>query len=569
MPAVLRLLRAQARRDRWQLLAWVAGIGLLGLAIAAATASQFGSDAGRAAIVTVAAASPAFLFLRGVPDGYDAGAFVFFNGFSFTAVLAGLMSTFLVVRHSRTDEELGRAELVGASPVRRSAPLAATLLLGLLVNLLLAAAVMLGYIAGGLPVGGSVLAGLAVGSVGLVFVGAAALVAQLMPSGHAANGAAAALVGLAYLVRGTGDALGTPALLGSPESTGARTAPATSDALAAAIPPPIRVEPAWPSWFSPIGWGQRTRPFTEADPVPLLVLAGMALLLGAVVLVVRERRDLGASLLAERAGRPEAGFGGRSLLGLAWRLQRSTLAGWAVAAAVLGVLSGALGPVLADAVAGNSALAELIGRLAGGSAPDIVDVFIAALLGITGVLAAAAGVQAVLRLRAEEEGGPLELLLSLPRSRARWFGAGLVIAALSVLAVALVAGLAAGTASLFADPSASATDSAGRFWLLVASALAHVPAALVMVALAALVFAALPRFAVPLGWGLLVLALVLGQFGGLLNLPGWAQDLSPFHHSSAMPVEHFATAPAITMAAAVVLLSLAATLLLRRRDVTP
>jgi len=383
-----------------------------------------------------------------------------------------------------------------------------------------------------------------------------------VPSGHAANGAAAALVGLAYLVRGTGDAFGTPALLGSPESSGARTAPATSDALAAAIPPPIRVEPAWPSWFSPIGWGQRTRPFTEADPVPLLVLAGMALLLGAVVLVVRERRDLGASLLAERAGRPEAGFGGRSLLGLAWRLQRSTLAGWAIAAAVLGVLSGALGPVLADAVAGNSALAELIGRLAGGGAPDIVDVFIAALLGITGVLAAAAGVQAVLRLRAEEEGGRLELLLALPRSRARWFGAGLVIAALSVLAVALVGGLAAGTASLFADP-------VGRFWLLVASALAHVPAALVMVALAALVFAALPRFAVPLGWGLLVLALVLGQFGGLLNLPGWAQDLSPFHHSSAMPVEDFAAAPALTMAAAVVLLSLAATLLLRRRDVTP
>lgn len=541
MPAVLRLLRAQARRDRWQLPAWIAGIGLLGLATATATASQFGSEAERAAIIAVAAGSPAFLFLRGVPDGYDAGAFVFFNGFSFTALLAGLMSTFLVVRHSRADEELGRAELVSAAPVPRSAPLAATLLLGLLANLLLAAAVALGYAAGGLPAGGSVLAGLAVGSVGLFFTGAAALVAQLMPSGHAANGAAAALVGLAYLVRGTGDALGTP-----------------DTALS-------RVEPAWPSWFSPIGWGQRTRPFTEADPVPLLVLAGVAVLLAAVVLPVRGRRDLGASLLAERAGRLQAGFGGRSLLGLAWRLQRSTLAGWAVAAAVLGLLSGALGPVLADAVAGNPSLAELIARLAGGSAPAIADVFIAALLGITGVLAAAAGVQAVLRLRAEEEAGRLELLLALPRSRARWFGASLAVATFSVLAVTLAAGLAAGTASLFAD-GPDAADPGGRFWLLAVSALAHLPAALVMVALAAIAFAALPRLAVPLGWGLLVLALVLGQLGGLLNLPGWAQDLSPFHHSSAMPVEDFAAAPALTMLAAVVLLAVAAALLLRRRD---
>ncbi|GLB68281.1 ABC transporter permease [Arthrobacter mangrovi] len=551
MASVLRLLRAQARRDRWQLLAWIAGIGLLGLAIAGATASQFGSEAGRAAIVAVAAGSPAFLFLRGVPDGYDAGAFVFFNGFSFTAVLTGLMSTFLVVRHSRADEESGRAELVGAAPVPRSAPLAATLLLGLLANLLLAAAVALGYLAGGLPAGGSGLAGLAVGSVGLFFVGAAALVAQLMPSGHAANGTAAALVGLAYLVRGTGDAFGTP------------------DATLS------RVEPAWPSWFSPIGWGQLTRPFTEADPVPLLVLVGVAVLLAAVVLPVRGRRDLGASLLAERAGRPAAGFGGRSLLGLAWRLQRSTLAGWAVAAAVLGLLSGALGPVLADAVAGNPSLAELIARLAGGSAPAIADVFIAALLGITGVLAAAAGVQAVLRLRAEEEAGRLELLLALPRSRPRWFGAGLSVAAFSVLAVTLAAGLAAGTASLFADApaagpltgtAAGGPDSADRFWLLVASALAHLPAALVMVALAALAFAALPRLAVALGWGPLVLALVLGQFGGLLNLPEWAQDLSPFHHSSAMPVEDFAAAPALTMLAAVVVLALAATFMLRHRD---
>ena len=63
---------------------------------------------------SVAAVSPAFLFMRGLPDGTGIGAVVFFQGYAFTAVLAGLMSTFLVIRHTRTDEELG-AEIVGAA----------------------------------------------------------------------------------------------------------------------------------------------------------------------------------------------------------------------------------------------------------------------------------------------------------------------------------------------------------------------------------------------------------------------------------------------------------------------
>ena len=63
----------------------------------------------------------------------------------------------------------------------------------------------------------------------------------------------------------------------------------------------------------------------------------------------------------------------------------------------------------------------------------------------------------------------------------------------------------------------------GRHWSLVGAA--------------AIVFAVLPRLTVSLGWGLLVIALVLGQFGELMRLPEWVQNLSPFRHSSALPVE--------------------------------
>src|SRR5918995_3200931 len=120
-PAIVRLVLAQARRDRVLLPVWIVGIALLGYATATAVATEFGEETERAAIIAVAAASPAFLFLRGLPDGTGVGAVVFFQGYAFTAVLAGLMSTFLVIRHTRADEELGRMELIGSVPLPRTA----------------------------------------------------------------------------------------------------------------------------------------------------------------------------------------------------------------------------------------------------------------------------------------------------------------------------------------------------------------------------------------------------------------------------------------------------------------
>lgn len=539
MSAYLRILGAQVRRDRWILSIWILGIAALGLAAAAAVSSEFAEEAERASIVAVAAVSPAFLFFRGLPDGLDIGALVFFQAFSFTAVLAGLMSTFLVVRHTRADEELGRAELIGSTPVARATPLAATLTLGVAANIVLAILVAAGYTAGGLPVGGSIVAGLAVGATGIVFVSVAAVMAQLAESGRAANGIAAATVGIAYLVRGIGDSLGTP----NAELT--------------------HVSPSAISWFSPIGWGQATRPFSEPTLVPLLLSVGAFAVLAAVAVALRRTRDLGSSLLAEREGRPHARLGGRSVLGLAWRLQRSTLVGWAIGAAALGTIAGAIAPVVADAMAGNESLTDLIASLVPGSSADIVDVFTSALVGMTGVLAAAAGVQAVLRLRVEETEGRAELLLATPTPRWTWVGSTLLVAGASVLVVCAVGGGATGL--LLAGSSGDAA-SIGRF---VGAGLAHAPAALVFVGVTALVFAVVPRLTVALGWGLLVVGLVLGQFGELLGLPEWLQDASPFRHSSAVPVEAFDGASALALVAVALAGAALAALLVRRRDLTP
>ena len=64
--------------------------------------------------------------------------------------LLGLMSMLLVTRHTRQEEETGRAELVSAGVVGRYAWLAASLLYVLAVNVVLAALTAAGYVAMGL-----------------------------------------------------------------------------------------------------------------------------------------------------------------------------------------------------------------------------------------------------------------------------------------------------------------------------------------------------------------------------------------------------------------------------------
>ncbi len=84
-----------------------------------------------------------------------------------------------------------------------------------------------------------------------------------------------------------------------------------------------------------------------------------------------------------------------------------------------------MGPVVAnlatlasDALEQNPAIQAVLESLAGGSEqPDVTTLFIVAVMQIVGMLAAAVGIQAVLRLREEEANGTTESLLAGPTSR--------------------------------------------------------------------------------------------------------------------------------------------------------
>ena len=112
-------------------------------------------------------------------------------------------------------------------------------------------------------------------------------------------------------------------------------------------PSGLRVNSAWPAWLSPIGWGQQMRPFGGDHWWPLgLSRSPCSSPAPARRPLLAARRDLGQGMLPERRGRARAGRALLSPLGLAWRLQRGALLGWAVGMLGFGlVLGGLIGQV--------------------------------------------------------------------------------------------------------------------------------------------------------------------------------------------------------------------------------
>jgi ABC-2 type transport system permease protein len=526
------LVRQRLRRDGLQVLLWVLGAGLLALAGRAGVAESYGTLLDRQSILAVALANPVILVFRGLPSGTSEGAFLAFLLLPWLAILAALMSTFLAVRHSRGDEDAGRAELVSATPAGRTLPTVATLLHGAAANAALGLAVVVALRAGGLEGTGVWLCGAAAAATGVVFLGVGLLAAQVMPTARGANSLAVWVLLGTFLLAGLANATGTPG----------------TDLT--------RMDSAGPVWLSPFGWAEQTRPFDADRWWPLALSLGCGLVLAAAAVWLQSTRDVGASLVAARDGRPAARRILSSAAGLAWRLAAGSVVGWAVGGAITGLLATTLGGIV-DQIAGqNASVQHLLAQIAGGGALDeaVVTVFFTML----GVLAACSAVQTVVRARQEEVRGTAEPVLSTPTGRVRWLAGHLVVATGAVLAV-VAAALAAGYLGL------AATGGAESLYRVVTVAgLGQVLAASAFTALTALVFVLAPRATLGVSWSLVLLATVLGMFGPLLGLPAWTADVSPF---AAVPVTAGGEVDlrGVWWLAAVVVAGTAAALVLMRR----
>ncbi|WP_104164336.1 ABC transporter permease [Arthrobacter sp. SX1312] len=531
------LLGQRVRRDGVQLLLWTAGTALLAYLTKVSVAQAYGTEEARASILAVVMANPVILLFRGLPSGAGEGAFMLFLIFPFLALLAALMSSFLAVRHTRGDEETGRAELVAATRAGRRAPLGATLTHGILANVVLAALSAVALTAAGLGVRGSVVSGLGAGAVGLTFLGVGLVSAQLMRTSSGANSLAVWVLMVSFLTAGVGNALGTP-----------------SNDLQ-------RIESSWLTWLSPFGWGEQTRPFAEDNLWPILWCAALGMVLAGVAVALHSVRDLGGSFVPERRGRRSAPATLSTPLGLVAHQTRASILGWGVGGLVTGILATTLAAVIRDIGTDNPAVEQVIRSIAGGA--DVEQGTVVVFFTMLGILAACCAVQTVCRARQEETRGTAELVLSTPVDRVRWLASFLVIAFVGILVVigAALAGAAAGLASRDGD------------WALLGdvaiTGAGQIAAASVFLVVTAVIFVVAPRLTIPLGWALVLVSMMLGLFGPLFGFPDWVVQLSPMGVTPTVTGDGVDVEGLWWLVAAVAAGGVLALGLMRRRDLAP
>jgi ABC-2 type transport system permease protein len=511
------LLALAARRDRVRLSVWTAALTFMMFYAPNAMKFAYPGEPQRIARVNLLR-TPAGIMLGGPFFGgneTDLGVMVANELMMTTIIAAVIMSVLTVVRHTRTEEESGAAELVMSSVVGRYARTMSALVLVGAVNAVLAVTMTLALAAAGFDLIDC--AGMCFGITGvaMVFGAVAAVTVQLWRQARPATGAALGLFAAAALMRGVGDVINHS---GSPLS-----------------------------WLSPIAWAQQMRAFVDLRWWPFVLLVALTVALMAISMVLESRREYDDGILPSRGERPNAAPI-RGVFGLNLVLQRGQVIGWGVGLFLSGLAFGSMTRSLRDAAKSNELLARVLATQGYNGIYTTLMQFLAA--ATTGFVVAV-----IVRLHHDEESGIAEEVLGGSVSRWRWLLSNVGATLIGATVLMLVAGLGNG---LGAALTMGEPDLVPR---LTAAGVAQVPAMAVIAGIAALAVA-LRRPVI--GWLAVTFVVLSLYLGALLRLPRWLINLSPVGRTtvpSTVPV----TAMWVMVGVAIAITA-AAGLIYRRRD---
>lgn len=445
------------------------------------------------------------------------------------AMAVAIGSALTVIRHTRTEEEKGRSELIRGRVVGRQANLTAALILTWVASLaagLLAAIVLIGN---GLPYDGAFMFGLTVAAAGWFFAGVGALGAQLREHAGSARGIALAAGGMVFLLFVLNNVGGG--------YTG------------------------W-AWFTPMGWYRITQPFAGNHGWALLILVIFSAIPVAAAYALSARRDLGSGLLKSRLGPAEAASRLRSPLALAWRLHKGSVIGWTVGAAFIGMSIGAGVPNVAEGISdmlSNMGAYDWLVKLGNREAFMAVSIYMLSLM--TGMLVYA--IATVLRLRKEETENLAEPLLARPVSRMRWMGSHLIIAFAGSAFLLLVLGLAAGLGWGLAIGDVSSVLPR-----VLGMSISKIPAVWVMAGIASMLYGLLPRAASVLSWSLLGLFIIIEMLWEAQVVDWTVMRLIPFSYVHyTIPISELPLTPLFWLTCLAALLTAIGLMGFRRRSI--
>lgn len=497
---------------------------IFGIAIASSAISYttiYKTQAQRGALAEAYGANKATSALFGpAPDLQTVAGFTVFKISMTLMILGAVWGLLTSTRLLRGEEDGGRWELLlSGQTTRRGAAGQALGGLGAGVLVLWAITAAITVLCGldskvNLAAGPVLYFALAIVATPVMFLAIGALTSQLGASRRQAAAYAATFLGISYAVRMIADAgVGLHALI----------------------------------WVSPLGWVEELQPLTAPRPLALLPVIVFTAALVVIALHLAGSRDVGASIVPDRAtSRPHLRllFGP---IGLVVRMVRPTVIGWWVAIGVSGLLYGLVAKSAGSTVSGSS-VQRVFSKL--GATGTGTDAVLGVCFLILAVLVAFVGAGQLTAARSEESSGKLDHLLVRPVSRISWLGGRLLIA----MSALLISGVGAG---FFAWLGAASQHAGVGFTTLLEAGVNLVPPAVAILGIGALAFGLRPRMTSIVVYGLLGWSLLVVIVGGIGAVSHWILDTSVFHQMASAPAvaphwEANAIMAAVGIAAAIV-----------------
>lgn len=490
-----QLMIISARRDRIRMMIWLVAILAITAITVPALEEMFPTEAeriSRAAFMQ----SPAAIIFGGPGYGATAGGLgpmVVSELAATLQLVAALLGLLTVIRHTRTEEESGRDEIIRANPVGRLAPLTAAVALCIAINAALIVTMSITLAAFGLGIVDSIAFAVSLGFLGVVFGGIGLVCAQLSAHARSAVGIGMALLSGFFLLRIAGNLSDTPA---------------------------ISLD-----WFSPFGWAFELRPWAGLTWWPLLLFTATACALIGIGSLLSIRRDYTSGLIAAKAGRPVASVWLRGPLSLFVRLIRGTTIPWFIGLTLTGLLLGSFVSDIEPLIEQNPELAPVFG----GATDAIAAEFVATIISYLAMAAAALGILTVARLKTEVQDGRAEVLLATSVGRIQLIATSTGVGVLTA-AVGLILG---GVAFAFVV----ALEFSDSTWVgdTILATIGQLPVPAFFAALAGAAIGLNLRL-LSLVWGWLVVSITITMFGPLLDLPSWAMRLSAFEQIDRIPL---------------------------------
>ena len=534
-----RLVRFMLGREKVISTVWIAILVLFSAALAPGLGGMF--DAAGRATFAATFDNPVMIAMMGPvygADNYTAGAMYTGMMLLWIIIAVGIMNIFLVARHTRADEEQGRAEVVRSLPVGRLANLNAAMVTAVVVNAVLGLLTGLGLAAmrvESMGFSGSMLYGATVGVSGLVFAAITALFCQLSASGSGAKGYSFLALGVFYMLRAAGDMQGNEIL----------------------------------SCLSPLGLAQRAQAYIENRWWPVLVLLLEFAVITAVAYWLNSIRDLDQGFIHARPGKREASPLLRSPFGLAYRLSGKTIMIWTILMFVLGASYASVIGDISTFVGDSPQYLEILGMpseyvasLTDAMKEEAVQkYFMSFVTSMMSLICIIPLLIVAMKPRSEEKEGRTEHVLARAVPRVKYLAGYTILAyaASVVIQCATAVGLYATAMSLMGEANPFSLG------MLLKAYLAYLPALWVMIGVAVLLTGLLPKASGAV-WGYYGFVCFASFMGEVIGLPDWLLRIAPLKNVSQVLLVDLDFAPLIVMTAIAAVFTAVGFFFYRRRD---